>query len=302
MDRRSWEDLPGPLRDAVEVRTGTVIRTETPIAGRNSAFAAFLHTADRVVFCKGVPEGERLSAAHRHEVRVNRALPDEVDAPWLLWDIEEEGWLLAGYECVPGEHADLSPGSPHVEPVIDAVSRLGAALTPSPLPDVASLGTKYDRLAGWQWIADRHGAELTSWEKDHLEQLVDADLRVGAALAGDTLVHGDIHGLNILVDAEAGRARIIDWAWSRIAAPWVDVALLVVRLVADGHTPAEAERLTARAWGMQRAEPDDLTVFAAAVYGQWRRFGIEFPSPHRRGATDGAAAWARHRIEMAKPR
>jgi hypothetical protein len=26
---------------------------------------------------------------------------------------------------------------------------------------------------------------------------------------------------------------------------------------------------------------DVLTTFAATTYGQWRRFSIEFPSPHR---------------------
>ncbi|GAA2239865.1 hypothetical protein GCM10010413_47000 [Promicromonospora sukumoe] len=59
------------LRYAVEAERGPVLRAEAPSAGRNSTFAAFLHTAGGSVLIKGVPDYERLVSAHEHEIQVN---------------------------------------------------------------------------------------------------------------------------------------------------------------------------------------------------------------------------------------
>ncbi|MFD7307095.1 aminoglycoside phosphotransferase family protein [Promicromonospora sp. NPDC059942] len=297
MHRRSWEELPAALRHAVEAEIGTVLRAEAPSAGRNSTFAAFLHTANGSVFVKGVPDYERLVTVHEHEIQANAHLRDAVrEAPRLLWVVRTEGWLLAGYETVPGEHADLTPGSPDVQAVVDALSQLARRLTPSPAVGVAPLPKRYARLAGWQWLADNHADALDPWEKQHLDQLIQNDADVPAALVGDSLVHADIHELNLLVDDD--QVNIIDWAWSRTGPVWVDAALLTVRLIAAGHQPEDAERLVSGTWGMQHptATDDAVTVFATTTYGQWRRFAIESPSPHRDAPLRGAQLWARHRL------
>lgn len=297
MHRRSWEELPTALRHAVETERGPVLRAEAPSAGRNSTFAAFLHTADGTVFVKGVPDYDRLVTVHEHEIQINTRLRDAVhDAPCLLWTVHTEGWLLAGYETVPGEHADFTPGSPDVPAVIDALSRLAQQLTPSPAPDVAPLSKRYARLAGWQWLADNHAAELDAWEKQHLDLLIHFDDEVPSILPGYSLVHGDIHQLNLLVHGD--QVRLIDWAWSRTGPPWVDAALLVPRLIADEREPAEAEHLVSGTWGMQHASAtaDAITAFAATIYGQWRRLAVEYPSPHREAAVRGARRWIQHRL------
>lgn len=299
MHRRSWEELPTAVRHAVETKCGPVLRVEAPSAGRNSTFAAFLHTADGAVFVKGVPDYDRLVTVHEHEIQINSRLRDAVqDAPRLLWTVHTEGWLLAGYETVPGEHADFTPGSPDVPAVIDALSRLAQQLTPSPAPDVAPLGKRYARLGGWQWLADNHADQLDAWEKQHLDLLIQFDDEVPSTLPGDSLVHGDIHQLNLLVHGD--QVRLIDWAWSRTGPPWVDAALLVPRLIADGREPAEAEHLVSGTWGMQHASAtaDAITAFAATIYGQWRRLAFEYPSPHREAALRGAGVWAQHRISL----
>jgi hypothetical protein len=300
MIRRSWDELPEEVRRAIEAQCGgPVLRTESPSAGRNSALSALLHTANGTVFVKGIPTDYRLVNAHRHEIRVNSWLRHRVSGvPCLLWTTEAGGWLLAGYETVPGEHADLSPGSPDVPVVVDALSRLAEELTPSPAPEVAPLSRKYARLAGWQWLGDNHADQLDAWEKEHLDLLIRLDLDLPGALAGDSLAHADIHGLNLLVDRD--RISVIDWAWSRRAAPWVDAALLIIRLIAEGHDPIDAEQLVRSTWGMQHtsATEDAITTFAATTYGQWRRFSIEFPSPHREAPTRGAGLWTRHRLPV----
>nr|WP_285101252.1 phosphotransferase [Promicromonospora sp. MEB111] len=165
---------------------------------------------------------------------------------------------------------------------------------PSPVPDVAPLSRKYARLAGWQWLADNHADELDPWEKQHLDQLIQNDADVPAALVGESLVHADVHELNLLVDDN--RVNVIDWAWSRTGPVWIDAALLVVRLVAAGHQPGEAERLVSGTWGIQHSTAEPVTVFATTTYGQWRRFAIEFPSTHRDAPLRGARLWARYRL------
>ncbi|WP_419703504.1 phosphotransferase [Promicromonospora sp. NFX87] len=297
MHRRSWEELPTALRHAVEAECGRVLRAEAPSAGRNSTFAAFLHTADGTVFVKGVPDYERLVTVHEHEIQINFQLRDAVrDAPRLLWTVRTEGWLLAGYETVPGEHADFTPGSPDVPTVVDALSRLAQQLTPSPAPGASPLRKRYARLAGWRWLADNQAGQLDVWEKQHLDLLIQFDDEVPSILPGDSLVHGDIHQLNLLVHGD--QVRLIDWAWSRTGPPWVDAALLVPRLIGEGHEPAEAERLVSGTWGMQHASaiPDAVTAFAATIYGQWHRLAVEYPSPHRVVAVRGARRWVQHRL------
>jgi len=297
MHRRSWEELPTALRHAVEAETGPVLRAETPSAGRNSTFAAFLHTAGGSVFVKGVPTYDRLVTVHEHEIQVNARLRETVrEAPRLLWVVRTEGWLLAGYETVPGEHADFTPGSPDVPAVVHALSHLAQQLSPSPAPRVAPLRKRYARLAGWQWLADHRADDLDAWEAEHLDMLIQLDNDVPSSLLGDCLVHGDIHQLNLLVERD--RVHVIDWAWSRTGPPWVDAALLTARLIGEGHEPAQAEHLLSGTWSMQHpsATTDALTGFAATIYGQWRRLAAEYPSPHREAAVRGAHLWARYRI------
>ncbi|MEU4386875.1 phosphotransferase [Promicromonospora sp. NPDC023805] len=182
--------------------------------------------------------------------------------------------------------------------MVDTISRLAEELTPNPAPNVSPISRKYTRLPGWQWITDNHPDALDAWEKQHLDLLVHLDSEAPNALAGDSLVHADIHELNMLVDN--GTVSVIDCAWSRTGPPWVDAVLLTIRLIAEGHDPADAEQLVSSTWGMQHASAraEALTTFAATTYGQWRRFSIEFPSPHRETPTRGAQLWTRYRLPM----
>ncbi|RPF20783.1 phosphotransferase [Myceligenerans xiligouense] len=296
MNRWSWDDLPETVRRAVEAEAGPVIHMGEPEAGRNSMFAAFLETTHGPVFCKGVRLDDQQARAHRHEIRVNQRLREvTADAPCLLWTIETGGWLLAGYAFVPGQHANLSPGSTHIPAVIDLVSRLADNLTPSPVPDLTPLAKKYAKFAGWGWLAERNADLLDPWEKQHLDRLVQADRDIADALNGQSLVHGDVHELNLLV--ADGQANLVDWAWARTGPAWVDAALLTIRLIAAGYDPADAERLVVSTWGMRRPDTSAAAVstFAAATYGMWRRLAVQHPSPHRTGPVEAARRWTKHR-------
>ncbi|WP_246012543.1 phosphotransferase [Myceligenerans xiligouense] len=146
-------------------------------------------------------------------------------------------------------------------------------------------------------LPPRHADLLDPWEKQHLDQLVRADRDITDALTGRSLVHGDVHELNLLV--ANGQAHLVDWAWARAGPAWVDAALLTIRLIAAGHHPADAEKLTAPTWGIQ---PDTrattVSTFAAATYGMWRRLAVQHPSPHRDGPVQAARTWTQHRNTM----
>lgn len=292
MPRTSWEDLPVPVRAAIERECGPVTRADVPSAGRNSDFSATLHTSDGLVFCKGIANAaDRRGSMHRHEAAINRWLPRSV-APRLLWQAEAAAWLLLGFEHIPGRHAALSPGSPDLPLVAETVSVLVHELTSCP-PETPLLTDKMAWMAGWRRLRHDPPEGLDSWSRRHLHEFAEQEVHGFAAARGDNLVHTDLHPLNILV---ADRARVIDWAWSRRGAAWVDAAHLVVRLIDQGHPPEEAEQWAEGTAAWPQARTDDLTAFAVALLGMWTYLEFSDPLPHRAALTMAARAWARHRL------
>lgn len=92
-------------------------------------------------------------------------------------------------------------------------------------------------------IAERHRSELTADEHRRLLSLVDeVDDRWAVGSAGDTLVHGDLHGGNIRLAAKAsGQAdTIIDWGDASVSHPLFDLAVL------DSYTPEWGSEVTDR--------------------------------------------------------
>jgi thiamine kinase-like enzyme len=63
-------------------------------------------------------------------------------------------------------------------------------------------------------------------------------------LDGDALLHTDFNPLNILLGLE--RVWIIDWAWPTRGAAFIDAGCFLIRAMAAGHSPSEAEALAAR--------------------------------------------------------
>ncbi|MET9225343.1 hypothetical protein [Lentzea sp. NPDC003310] len=263
IDRFEWRDLPVGVRVAVQDHTGAVRRAESASVGRNSAFAASLTTAEGPVFCKGGRTGSSQAVMHRNEAAVSSHLPGDL-APRLLWQVEEEGWLLLGFEHVSGRHADLYPGSADLPLVADAVTRI-AGITPP--------ATRRMIAAHWEAALANETDELAA--------------RAPRYMHGQTLVHSDLNPLNILV---ADTARVVDWAWWRIGAAWIDPAFTVVRLVAEGHEPGPAEEWAAQFDAFRDAPAEAITAFAASLVCLWgRRFAGT-------AATEAARTWVEHRM------
>jgi hypothetical protein len=290
MRRSTWDDLSPAVRAAIERETGGVAAAEIPSAGRNSDFAATLRTATGTVFCKGIADADsRRGLMHRHEAAVNPWLPRAV-APRLRWRIDVAGWLFLGFEHVPGRHANLGPGSPDLVKVALMAATLTDVLTDSQA-EAPQLAEQWHRLSAWRRLS-KMPDNLHPRLVDQLDELVAWESRAVEQVGGSSLVHTDLHSHNMLVNA--GGVRVVDWAWSRIGAAAVDIAFLIARLIAAGHTPAAAERWAEQLPPWRAATSAAKTAYAVAIWGIWTHKSIDQPRPLWDQLVPAAQAWAQH--------
>lgn len=293
MARHEWDALPASVREAVANRCGAaVVEVEPADAGINSEFAATLHLdSGEQVFCKGIVVDGPTSWMHRTEAQVNPHIPASV-APRLLGHAEGGGWLLLLFEFVEGQHANLAPGSSDLPLIANALSTAGESLTPCPV-GLRTLSSKVAWLSASERLSAEAPAGMDPWAWDNLHRIAAYERSAIELIEGDTLLHTDLHRLNILVN---GSAKFVDWAWARRGAAWTDPAFLVVRMMEAGHTPEAAETwaATVPSWG--KADPDAVTAFSVAVFGMWEYLRLTRPSPARESATVAARRWAQHRL------
>jgi hypothetical protein len=76
--RIAWDDLSGPLKQAIEARTGLITGVRIASAGQNSPLAAIIDARDGKVFVKGLPLAHRrviTQARRRRSPRLSRRSP-----------------------------------------------------------------------------------------------------------------------------------------------------------------------------------------------------------------------------------
>jgi hypothetical protein len=264
--RIAWDALPGPLKQAIEARTGPITGVRIASAGQNSPLAAIIATADGQVFVKGLPSGHRRVITQAREAAV-APLVKEI-SPALLWHFDEAGWNVLGYEYAPGRHADYSPGSPDLDRLVHLMDALCAIRVP-------------DDPGPFKRAEDR-------W-KPYLD-----DPKTAAVFAGPVLTHSDWTPDNVLVTEQ--RAWLIDWAWPTLGAAWTDPACWVLRLMASGgHTAHEAEQQASRLPAFQAADPAHIDLFAAANVRLWDEIAQSNTSDWTTKMAQAAEAWAVYR-------
>lgn len=291
MTRHDWEDLPVGVKCAIEQECGSVAKADAATTGANSDFASTLHADKGKFFCKGVRLDDPKARMHRHEERVNPWLP--AVAPRIVWRVETDGWLLLGFEHVSGQHADLSPGSPDLSSVAEVLSALSVQLTPCPPIEAGELSQQWQRFSPWSRIAQTGRDRLSPWALENLERLIYWESRAVEFVRGDTLCHTDIQAENLLVGE---RLSVIDWAWARRGAAWVDAAFAAIRLVDAGHSAGEAEQWAAQIPAWQAATEEAVTAFTVAVAGMWEHRTQQDPQPFRQALTATVTGWAAERL------
>jgi Ser/Thr protein kinase RdoA (MazF antagonist) len=230
-----------------------------------------------------------------------------VPAPRLRWDGEIAGWVVLVFDDIDGRHADLSPGSPDIGPVVAAVAGLESVLTPCPAQAAPPAEADLAGLVhGWRELATApEPPGLDGWARRHLDDLAAAETLWLTAADGKTLVHGDISASNLLV-TRVGSVFLIDWAQPVCGASWLDVADLVPHLILAGHDPAAAEQALATVTAWHDADPGVITSYAAAFAGYWTRMsrkpappGVPHLRSHQARAATAATAWVAHRTGWA---
>jgi Ser/Thr protein kinase RdoA (MazF antagonist) len=187
--------------------------------------------------------------------------------PQLLWEAEVDAWNLLGFAFLDGRHADYRPGSPDIAKVVATMGRLASVRCPD-LPQLKQAERRWARYVD-------SGADL-------------------ALLSGRTLLHTDYNPDNVIIQNET--ARLIDWAWLTKGAPFIDPACFVVRLVAAGHTPAEAEAWVGTHPGWNRENQRGIDVIAVALSRMWAEIASDEPSSAwKADIATSARAWAEHR-------
>lgn len=283
-----WGDLPAAVRAVVEQRFGTAARAQVAPAGRSAALRCRLDTGQGAVWVKALPQASPAAVRLRHEVAVGRVLPAGVPAPGLLWGGLVDRWWVGVWEAVAAGPASLEPGAGPVE-VVRALRACRRALSPCPWrrgPHVWA-----STLAGL-WVKARQATAQPPASLPRL-RLAGEVMRRTEGLEHprrwprEVLCHGDMNPRNLL--ARAGGVVLVDWAHAGAGPAWLDAALLVPRLVAAGHTPAEAERLVAGMPGWRDAQVE-ITVLAAVLAGAAAWGALCGPVALRHARSRGAAA------------
>jgi hypothetical protein len=188
-------------------------------------------------------------------------------SPELLWQFDEAGWNVLGFEHIDGRKAQYTPCSPDIGPVTELMQTLSSIeVPPGPGP--------------WKPIATR----LRTYVDDPADALI---------FAGQSLTHTDWMPDNVLISR--GRAWLVDWAWATPAQSWIDQGFWVIRLIANGHTIAEAEALASRLPAYAAADPGHVAVFARANVTMWNDIERGRPVPWTQTMAASARAWAEHR-------
>ncbi len=264
--RIAWDDLPEPLKHAIEARTGPITAVRIATAGQNSPLAAIIDARDGKVFAKGLPAGHRRVITQAREAAVAPLVRDI--SPALLWHFDEAGWNVLGYEYAPGRHADYTPGSPDLDRLVqlmDTLSQIKVKDEPGPFKRAE------DR---WKPYLDDPGS--------------------ASVFVGPVLTHSDWTPDNVLVSEH--RAWLIDWAWPTLGADWNDPACWVLRLMASGgHTAHEAERQASRLPAFQAANPAHIDLFAAANVLLWAEVAQSSMSAWTKKMAQAAHSWSAYR-------
>ncbi|MEV4287334.1 phosphotransferase [Nonomuraea bangladeshensis] len=295
-DRPAWEDLPDNVINVVEREVGTVIKAETVGGGIMPGLAARLDVQDSPpVFLKATERDDPGAELHLRERGATRSLPGDTPAPRLIWFGTVAQWHVMAMEWIDhARHADLSPGSPDLMPVMDILATLGTVLTPCPSGAMPIGENVNPLLAKGRHLLAKPEGELRDRDRfeDALDRLAQHELR------GNTLVHYDLSSSNLLVTEEGG-VKVVDWSFAVRGAAWLDAALLAPRLIQAGHSPEATDLLlsTLPSW---HSAPRTALVGLAAGWTLFRlykaRYGPAGLREARAAAADAGRAWMNYQL------
>lgn len=230
--RLSWQHLPPELRAAVERQLGSpVAEAASQDAGFTPGFASVLTCADgsrHFVKAASTAAQRPFADAYREEGRRLASLDASVPAPALRWRIDED-WVVLGIEYVDGRAPQRPWVADELQRALGLLETCTEALTP--VPERWRLATFAEELAGWpaHWGRVRR----TRTDLPHLDEAAELAAGFAEVTAGDTVVHTEARGDNMLL-GERGEAWLCDWNFPVRGAAWIDPVWLLVEAYGDG--------------------------------------------------------------------
>ncbi|MET7397431.1 phosphotransferase [Dactylosporangium sp. NPDC005572] len=235
--RIGYPDLPVPVRLGVEDILGG------PVVAAVSQFGGFSPgSADRVVTASGTrafvkavsgAANDVSPSMHRAEARVTAALPASTPTPRLLGLYDDGSWVALVFEDAGGHPPEVPWRADELEAVLDALRRLPVPVTGlPPLASVVSFG-------GWRDLAADPFPDLDPWAAARLDELAAWADRGTAALAGASLVHGDLRADNVII-RDDGSVMVVDWPFGSAGPPWFDTLSLILNVRLYGGTLSDS--------------------------------------------------------------
>jgi hypothetical protein len=243
-----------------------VVAADSQLGGFSEGLAARVRLANgHRVFIKAASAVTAPAAAqfHRREMTITAALAGTGLVPRLLDGYDDGVWVALAFEEIPGRLPIQPWQRDELDRVLAAASMLAQVLTPAPV-DRSILAPP--RLGGWRELA-QHGRRdalraLNPWAAGHLQDLVAPEEQADPALAGRTLLHGDLYPFNVLLTRR--RVVVVDWPHAWIGAAHGDAVTLMSSAALSGIDPqplAQRHPLT------REVDPTLIDVFLALHAG-----------------------------------
>ena len=283
--RVAWQDVPEPVREAIERVCGApVIEARTQPGGFSPGVAARVRCADGTrCFIKAAsaelnPDTPRL---HRQEARVLADLDPLIAAGRLpvprLWGTAELGpWFALIIDDVAGRQPALPWREDELGLVLAALDRLAAVLTPAPVT-VPAIAEYFERdFTGWRTLsASPSDDRIEPWSRARLPELAGLEATWAAHAAGSTLVHADIRADNLLLTDEG--VMVVDWPHACRGAAFADLVLFAPSVAMQGGP--EPAALLARSRVGRDASREALVALVCALAGYFTERSLQPPPP-----------------------
>ena len=304
--RVRWSALPAEFRRALESLLGTeVADAASQPGGFSEGLASLLSLRDgRRVFVKAASSRDSpwLADVHRREIAITTRLA-AAGTPRLLDSYDDGVWVAGVYSEIPGRLPAQPWRRDEIERVLAALVELSADLTPAPV-DGALLAPQ-PRLGGWQALAQDTDPSalarlrmMSPWATGRLADLIALETQAPVALAGQTLLHGDLYPFNVMLTAD--RVFVVDWPHAWIGAPHCDVVTLLSSVSLSGVDPQE---IVERHPLTRDVDPRRVDVMLAALAGFLLRIAATAGPTADRNLVDMATAlglaatrWLRDRL------
>jgi aminoglycoside phosphotransferase (APT) family kinase protein len=282
--RVAWQDVPQPVRSAIERVCGApVVEARTQPGGFSPGVAARARCANGArCFVKAAsadanPDAPRL---HRQEARVLADLDQLIAAgqlpvPRLQGTAELGPWFALVIDDVDGRQPALPWQDGQLDLVLAALDRLAEVLTPAPatVPAIAQyLGTDF---TGWRTLARTGDDRIDPWSRAHLTELADLEATWAGHATGSTLLHADSRADNLLLSSDG--VMVVDWPHACTGAAFTDLVLFAPSVAMQGGP--EPAALLARSRVGRAASPDALAAVVCALAGYFTERSLRPPPP-----------------------